>query len=187
MAAGALEFGCLGLVVFQRPVRWMPGGPVYEKEEEAMKLQSKRRLTTFFMLLGMFAFVAAASAGPKVKKHNHHSAHEMVAAKLKTDGTHQIHKNGKHTVSATVKNGKIAGVHVKHDTKGEVAVKKYKTNKKMAVLDGTPSETQPADDLGTVWIGYAYVDDEGVEEYYWFPYEEILDGDTGAVEYVPLS
>jgi hypothetical protein len=42
-------------------------------------------------------------------------------------------------------------------------------------------------DMGTVYIGYSYVDDDGNEEIYWFPAEEILDGDTGAVEYVPLS
>jgi hypothetical protein len=40
-------------------------------------------------------------------------------------------------------------------------------------------------DLGTVYIGYAYTDDDGNQEIYWFPYEEILDGDTGAIEYVP--
>jgi hypothetical protein len=143
--------------------------------------------------------LAAIATAAKVKKHNHHGGHDLVAAKLKTDGTHQIHKNGKHTVSATVKGGKIAGFHVKHDTKGDVAVKKYKSKKKMAWLDGQPSETQPADvgangaqpldsvDMGTVWIAYAYVDEDGNEEYYWFPYDEIYDGDTGAVEYVPLS
>jgi hypothetical protein len=41
--------------------------------------------------------------------------------------------------------------------------------------------------MGTVYIGYSYVDDDGNEEIYWFPAEEIVDGDTGAVEYVPLS
>jgi hypothetical protein len=39
--------------------------------------------------------------------------------------------------------------------------------------------------LGTVWIGYAYVDEYGDEEIYWFPYDLILDGDTGAIEYIP--
>jgi hypothetical protein len=135
------------------------------------------------------ALIAVAIAAPKVKRHNHHGGHALVASKLKTDGTHQIHKNGKHTVSADVKGGKIAGFHVKHETKGEVAVKKYKTHKKMAFLEGQGSDAIPAADIdaGTVWIGYAFVDDDGNEEYYWFPYEEILDGDSGAVEYVPLA
>ncbi len=151
-------------------------------------INGKRRLAVLVMFAVAMMAVVAFAAG-KVKKHHHHSGHAMLGAKLKTNGTHQIHKNGKHTVSAEVKNGKVAAIHVKHDTKGDVPVKKYKTNKKMALIDTPPSEAQPADtiDNGTVWIGYAYVDDEGNEEYYWFPYEEILDGDTGAVEYVPLS
>jgi hypothetical protein len=37
------------------------------------------------------------------------------------------------------------------------------------------------------YIGYSYIDDQGNEEIYWFPAEEIYDADTGAVEYVPLS
>jgi hypothetical protein len=153
-----------------------------------MILGNRKRLTAIVVTFALFGFAVAAIAGGVVKKHNHHSGHELVASKLKTEGTHQIDRKGKHTVSAEVKKGKIAGIHVKHDTKGDVAVKKYKTHKKMASLEGAPSETQPADtDMGEVYIGYAYVDDDGNEEYYWFPYEEILDGDTGAVEYVPLS
>lgn len=151
-----------------------------------MILKAKR--TAVIAALAMVMLVFGAVAVAKVKKHNHHSGHNAIASKLKTDGTHQLDKHGKHTVSADVKKGKIAGFHVKHETKGEVAVKKYKSKKKMASLEGPPSDTQPADtDVGTVWIAYAYEDDEGNEEYYWFPYEEILDGDTGAVEYVPLS
>lgn len=79
-----------------------------------------------------------------------------------------------------------------HDTKGAIPVKKYQANKKMVQATGThltyASFALPQDtDLGTVEIGYSYIDDDGNEEIYWFPAEEILDGDTGAVEYVPLS
>ena len=42
-------------------------------------------------------------------------------------------------------------------------------------------------DMGTVYIGYSYIDEYGNEEIYWFPVEEVYDGDTGAIEYVPLS
>ena len=90
------------------------------------------------------------------------------------------------------RHGKIAAVHVRHVTKGEVPVKKYKTNRKMAqsasghivYASMTLSQDQ---DLGTVYIGYSYINDDGNEEIYWFPEEMILDGDTGAVEYVPES
>ena len=39
----------------------------------------------------------------------------------------------------------------------------------------------------SVYIGYSYVDEYGEAETYWFPYDMIVDGDTGAVEYVPES
>lgn len=156
-----------------------------------MNMNKPGLLITLVTTVAMLCFVggAADAKGPKgVKKHNHHSGHSLVGAKLKTEGTHQIDKKGKHTVSAEVKHGKIAGIHVKHDVKGDVPVTKYKTKKKMASLDSAPDGTQPADtDLGMVWIGYAYIDEDGYEEYYWFPAEEILDGDTGAIEYVPLA
>ena len=163
-----------------------------------MKVLGMRRLTTVMVSLAMFGFVLVAAAAPKVVKHNHNSGHSLLAANKK-DGTHQLTKKGKHTVSADVKGGKIAAMHVKHDTKGDVAVKKYKSKKKMASLDGATSDTLPASldgaldfvpmqtDLGNVWIAYAYVDDDGNEEYYWFEYDEVYDPDTGAIDYVPLS
>jgi hypothetical protein len=144
-------------------------------------------VVTFSLLaMGNVAFAVAA------KKQNHHDGHRLVAAKLKTDGHHDIDKKGHYSASVDSKGGKIAAFHVVHDTKGDIPVKKYKTNKKMVQATGThltyatfalPQDT----DLGTVEIGYSYVDDDGNEEIYWFPAEEILDGDTGAVEYVPLS
>jgi hypothetical protein len=138
------------------------------------------------LAIGNVAFAVAA------KKQNHHDGHRLVAAKLKADGHHDIEKKGHYAASVESKGGKIAAFHVAHDTKGQIAVKKYKTHKKMVQATGAhltyaafalPQDT----DLGTVEIGYSYVDDDGNEEIYWFPAEEILDGDTGAVEYVPLS
>ena len=136
--------------------------------------------------IGNVAFAAAA------KKQNHHDGHRLVAAKLKTDGHHDIEKRGHYTASVESKGGKIAAFHVVHDTKGDIPVKKYKTNKKMVQATSShltyASFTLTQDtDLGTVEIGYSYIDDDGNEEIYWFPAEEILDGDTGAVTYVPLN
>ena len=108
---------------------------------------------------------------------------------IKADGKHVINKKGDHTVSVEVKNGKIAALHVKHAKKGDLPIKKYKTDKKMASAYGlqyASMQLAQAQSLGTVWIGYAYYDDYGDEEIYWFPYEMILDGDTGAVDYVPI-
>jgi hypothetical protein len=135
--------------------------------------------------VGVMAFVDAAVAGPK--KGNHHNGKDLVGQKIKNNGHHQIDKKGEHTVFAEVKDGKIAGVHVKHGKKGDIPVKKYKTNKKMAEANGARPAAYQGQYLGTVYIGYAYIDDLGEEEIYWFPYDMIYDGDTGAVEYVPAS
>ena len=128
----------------------------------------------------------------KQKHHNHHDGKQLVGDKIKQDGRHEINKKGAYTAAVDVKNGKIAGMHVKHDTKGEVPVKKYKTNKDMSKESGgsmkkTAFIPVQAQYLGTTYIGYSYVDDFGDEEIYWFPYDMILDGDTGAIEYVPAA
>jgi len=138
------------------------------------------------LAIGNVVFAAAA------KKQNHHDGHRLVATKLKTDGHHDIEKKGHYTASVESRGGKIAAFHVVHDTKGDIPVKKYKTNKKMVQATSAhltyASFTLTQDtDLGTVEIGYSYIDDDGNEEIYWFPAEEILDGDTGAVTYVPLN
>ncbi len=78
-----------------------------------------------------------------------------------------------------------------------MAVKKYKTTRKMArgnEIDA-PAEmngslVQPAGyqvaQGGIVYIGYSFSD--GVDEYvYWFPAEMVVDPFTGAVDYIPLT
>jgi hypothetical protein len=136
------------------------------------------------LVLGHTAVAAARS--------NHHDAKQLVGDKIKNDGHHAIDHKGKFTTSVEVRNGKIAGMHVKHSERGDIPVKKYKTHHKMAQAAGAhivyaSLASAQEQDLGTVYIGYAYVDDDGNEEIYWFPAEMILDGDTGAVEYVPAS
>ncbi len=127
-------------------------------------------------------------------KQKHFSGEQLVGAKIKTNGKHVIHQNGKHTVSVTVKNGKIAGLSVKHSEKGDIPVTKYKTTKKMASrtsrglsLVSYTNALEQSQDLGMTYIGYAYIDDDGYEDIYWFPYEMIYDGDTGAIEYIPIE
>jgi hypothetical protein len=150
----------------------------------------QRLFTAMFFIFGLFTLGNAAAA--VAKAHHHHDAKQLLGDNLKHDGHHDIDHKGKYTTSVEVKNGKIAGVHVVHSVKGNIPVKKYKTNKKMAQAAGARivyaafSSTQ-MQDMGTVYIGYAYVDDDGNEEIYWFPYDMIVDGDTGAVEYVAES
>ncbi len=80
--------------------------------------------------------------------------------------------------------------------KGKGPVKKYKTTKKMAERVGeahgislvsSRSMLAQSQYLGVMYIGYSYIDEYGDEYIYWFPYEMIYDGDTGAIEYVPLD
>ena len=143
------------------------------------------------MPLAPTVFAQGNSKDKAKKERRHHSGKDKLGAKIKQNGNHVIEKHGNNTVSVDVKDGKVAGMQVKHSKKGDVPVKKYKTTKKMAssntiqlVAYGTM--LAQAYSLGTVWIGYAYIDDYGYEEIYWYPYEMIYDGDTGAVEYVPL-
>ena len=146
----------------------------------------KSFLTAIVVIAGLVALADAAIAKGKA---NHHDGKQLLGENIKTNGNHVIHKKGAYTVSAEVKDGKIAGVHVKHAKNGDVPVKKYKTNKNMAQAANVHQLTSflsPQDQyLGTVWIGYAYVDAYGVETIYWFPYDMILDGYTGAIDYVP--
>jgi hypothetical protein len=158
-----------------------------------------RFLVPLFAVVGLVAIDGAVLAQPKdknpkeqkVKQQKHHNGKDLVGDKIKQDGKHAFHQNGKNTAYVDVKGGKIAGVTVTHAEKGNVPVKKYKSTKKMA--DATTFGIQPvsfllaqATDLGTVWIGYSYIDDYGNEVIYWFPYDMILDGATGAIDYVPV-
>jgi len=149
-------------------------------------MNRKRRLLIGLVVsLGMFTLVDVAAAAAKAK---HHNGQQLLGEKIKTKGHHAIDKKGGYAVSVEVKDGKVAGFHVKHAKKGDVPVKKYKTNKKMAQADGlqrAPFVLAQYEYVGTTWIGFAYVDEYGFEEIYWFPYDMILDGDTGAIEYVP--
>jgi hypothetical protein len=130
----------------------------------------------------------------KPKKAKHTDGKKLVGDKIKKNGKHELHKNGKHTASVEVQNGKIRGVSVKHAEKGDVPVKKYKTRKKPEnMAQASAGGLMPVNlvlaqaySLGETWIGYAYIDDWGDEVIYWFPYEMIYDGDTGAIEYVPI-
>ena len=143
-------------------------------------------LTATVVFFGASAVCGVAVAAPKAQ---HHNGAELLGAKIKTNGRHTVQQRGDHAVSIDVKGGKVAGLHVTHGKKGDVPVTKYKTTKKMAQADGLQYASlrlAQAQDLGTVYIGYGYIDADGYEQIYWFPYDMILDGDTGAIQYVPV-
>lgn len=148
----------------------------------------QRILTSIMVVFCMTVVVDAAVAAGK---EHHQNGKQLVGKKIKTNGNHVLQKVGKHTVSVDVVDGKIAGMKVNHSDKGDVPVKKYKTTKKMAQagdlqLSANPYMLTQNQYLGTTYIGYAFIDDYGNEQIYWYPYEMILDGDTGAVEYYPV-
>jgi hypothetical protein len=158
-----------------------------------MKLKElMQKLLMLSAAVGLSAFISPVFAVP-VKAQHHHDARTLVADKLKQDGHHELDHKGKVATSIEVKNGKIAAFHAKHSEKGDLAVKKYKTHKKVVQTSSAPHLVYAAyhlaqlQDMGTEYIGYAYVDDDGNEEIYWVPVEEVYDADSGAVEYVPLS
>ena len=153
---------------------------------------TRRIFTAAIASAGVVPFVGAAFAA-----HQHQAAHQLLGNKINTDGTHEIHKRGDHTIHAHVKGKKIERISVTHRTKGAVAVKKYKTNKKVVALSVPgfaagetgrlvePVSYEVAQQI--VWmIGWAYTD-LGDEYYYWFPAEMVIDPFTGAVDYVPVA
>jgi len=157
-------------------------------------------LVTLLAVVSLAAIDGSALAQPKnkkdgqeqkVKEQKHFNGKDLVGENIKKEGKHQLHQNGKHTAFVHVKGGKITGVTVTHSEKGNVPVTKYKSTKKMAEdsaggIQKVSLVLAQAQDLGTTWIGYSYVDDYGNETIYWFPYDMIYDGDTGAIDYIPL-
>ena len=152
-------------------------------------MNSTRRL----VLTAIASAGLVAGAGPAFakKKHDHQSGKDLLGEKVKKNGKHVLHKKGPHTVSVDVKEGKIADMSVAHDKKGNVPVKKYKTNKKMAAAGGFHQEAYneyaQAYSTGVTYIGYAYIDDYGDEQIYWWPYEMVYDPWSGTTEYVPYT
>lgn len=133
---------------------------------------------------------AGAKDGKEKKaKHEHKNGKALLGDRIKTNGKHKLEQRGKHTAYVNVRDGKIAGMTVESADKGAVPVKKYRSTRKMAGVEGLmPASLHlvQAQSMGTTWIGYAYVDEWGDEVIYWYEYEMIYDGDTGAVDYVPL-
>lgn len=149
-------------------------------------IQINQVLAAFVAVTGL-AFVADSVVAKG--KHDHHNGHQLLGDNINKDGTHKLHKKGAYEASVQVSNGKVTGVKVKHATKGDVPVRKYKTTKKMvqaSAIQPVAFNLAQTQYLGTTWIGYAYYDDYGDEVIYWFPYDVIYDGDTGATEYIPI-
>jgi hypothetical protein len=124
------------------------------------------------------------------KKAKHSNGKQLVGDKIKHNGRHAIDHKGEVTSEVDVNNGKVSGFHAKHAKKGDLTITKYKSKQQMAQVDLTSAGprlvTVQDEYIGTMWIGYSYWDEEYDEEViYWFPYDMIADGDTGAIWYEP--
>ena len=151
-------------------------------------------LAAVVALIGIFGLVAGASA-----KHQHHAGHTLLGNKHLKDGKHELHKVGEHTVHVHVANKKVTNLTVTHRTKGNVAVKKFKTSKKVVQEKGSTQVVEASgghkihfvaagnDEVAqvtTVYYGYAFFD--GTDYIiYWFPAEYVV-VDATWVEYTEV-
>ena len=151
-------------------------------------ISAQRIAIALVTALGL-GFIAAPVVVAK-GKHEHVDGAQLLADRIHKNGRHKIAEKGSNQVFVDVRNNKVAGLHVKGKGNAELPVKKYKSSKKMARVDGimpaafilAQSGTQY---LGTTYIGYSYIDEYGDEVIYWFPYDMVEDLDTGAIEYIP--
>lgn len=155
-------------------------------------LKAFKSLPAIVFLIAGLIVAGGAYAAPKGGHgaHKHFAGHTLLGSKIGTDGKHEIHKVNGYTVHAHVSHKKVAQVSVT-GPKGAVAVKKYKSSKKMAMgesTDGLLVRVASGDyaQVDSGYVGYAFTD--GVDTYiYWFPVDMIADGDAGAEVYVSLG
>jgi len=151
-----------------------------------------KNLTMWQFMTAMACSLMLVSAGVAFAKgsHKHQAGLQLLGSKINTDGKHEIHKVAGHTVYAHVSNKKIAKVTVT-GPKGDVAVKKYKSSKKMASLGSSHEfivkiSTNEIAQAASDYIGYAFTDPVTGDTYiYWYPADVVLDP-SGAEIYVSL-
>src|SRR5262249_36327080 len=95
---------------------------------------------TVLDLLVSSAFVSAAGAEPAKKqesgkKHQHKNGQNLLGAKLKQNGRHQVDMAGQATVSAEVSNGKVTAMSASHPQKGNLSTRKVKSRQKLAEIE----------------------------------------------------
>ena len=149
-----------------------------------------KNLTMWQFMTAMACSLMLVSAGVAFAKgsHKHQAGLQLLGSKINIDGKHEIHKVAGHTVHAHVSNKKIAKVTVT-GPKGDVAVKKYKSSKKMASLGSSHEfivkiSTNEIAQAASDYIGYAFTDPVTGDTYiYWYPADVVLDP-SGAEVYV---
>ena len=153
-----------------------------------------RNLSLMPLMTALVCSLILVGAGAAFAKgsHKHQSALALLGSNINKDGKHELHKVAGHTVHAHVSNKKIAKITVT-GPKGDVAVKKYKSSKKMASLGGSAHEfivKVAANQLAQAssdYIGYAFTDPLTGDTYiYWVPADVVLDPSGAEVYIAPV-
>jgi hypothetical protein len=140
---------------------------------------------SLLILLPVIAVVAGSRAA-LAKNHHHNNGHQLLGAKINTNGKHTIGKVGQHDLVAEVANKKVLNM-----TAGNLPVHKVKSSQRMVSRDSPilPVAASAGSQFAQVVVGevwYAYCFDDGLDEYcYWFPAADVVVTD-GWVEYVPV-
>ena len=150
---------------------------------------------TILDLLAFCAFATVADAEPAkkqqpAKKHQHKNGHNLVGAKLKQNGRHQIDKAGQATVSAEVNNGKVTAMSANHPQKGNLPARKVKSRQNMAEMEqqrvhvaANVEDAQLAQAI--VYTSFGWCFDDGLDVYcYWYPADVVII-DSSWVEFIP--
>jgi hypothetical protein len=138
-----------------------------------------RRATIGLLVSAALISNAAAEPSAKKKQQHHKNGHGLAKGILKQNGRHQIDKAGQASVSADVNNGKVTAMSASHPQKGNLPVRKVKSRKKMAEVD--LPRVRLAANAEAIQLAqaevyyYAWVFDDGVDEYYyWYPAEVVI-------------
>lgn len=142
-------------------------------------------------VLGLLAAASViAPAGLAfAKQHHHKNGKDLLGAKLKQNGKHNVDKLGNAAVTAEVNNGKVVAMSATDPQKGPLPVRKVKSSKKMAqgasgilTVSASGENAQLAQDYG---VYYAWCFDDGVDLWcYWYPADVVI-VDSGWVDYGP--
>jgi len=111
-----------------------------------------------FALATVFGLAVLVNSPTGMAKPIYHDAKQLVPDK--PDGHHDMDHHGKFTTSVEMKNGKVHALRVRHSERGDIPVKKYKTNRKMAIntnvhVVNASLAIGQTEDMGTVYIGYS--------------------------------
>lgn len=129
------------------------------------------RRTMMALVIGTSLLSATGLALAKNAHHN--NGHNLLGEKIHKNGKHEIGKIGANAVVAEVSNNKVTGM-----SAGNLPVKRFKSAKKMAGLNGDKLQVAANGEIKLAQMDtsyYAYCFDTGIDlECYWYPATDIV-------------